>query len=96
MEKCHICGAPTDFLCESCEEPVCEDCTAPYDQFTQIDYDLCSECYEIELEERGEELYDEEEYWKAKEKRQMEEKYLPPKAKLQRLRKQKLQKLFGK
>lgn len=44
MEKCHICGKETEWVCERCGRSVCEDCTVPYNQFTQIDYTLCKDC----------------------------------------------------
>ena len=46
MEKCHICGKETDWECRDCGKPVCEDCTVPYNQFTQVDYTLCTDCEE--------------------------------------------------
>lgn len=44
MDKCHICGKETDWICRDCDEFVCEDCTMTYNQFTQIDYTLCTIC----------------------------------------------------
>ena len=44
--ECHICGVRTDFVCRDCSEPVCEDCCIPMTLQNQIDYALCSECYD--------------------------------------------------
>jgi len=44
VELCHVCGQPTDLICEKCDEPYCEKHKVVYDQFNQIDYDCCSEC----------------------------------------------------
>lgn len=46
IELCHVCGQPTELICEVCEKPYCEKHSAKYDQFTQIDFDCCSECAE--------------------------------------------------
>ena len=49
IEKCHCCEktiAETEiFKCERCEELMCSDCQAPYNQFSQIDYNCCINCY---------------------------------------------------
>ena len=49
---CHICGKETDEdnVCYGCGQYYCDKCSAPYNQFTQIDYNLCKECYEIKFE----------------------------------------------
>lgn len=44
--KCHICGKDTEIVCRKCGEHVCENCTVSYDQFSQIDFDLCESCYD--------------------------------------------------
>jgi ASCH domain len=43
---CHICHNPTekDTFCRDCEKLVCEDCRVKYDQFTQVDYNICKKC----------------------------------------------------
>lgn len=46
IELCHICGQPTDLICEKCGEPYCDNHKAIYDQFNQIDFDCCSDCAE--------------------------------------------------
>jgi hypothetical protein len=43
-EVCHICGQPADLICAICGEYFCPKCSAPYNQFTQIDYDCCMRC----------------------------------------------------
>ena len=45
---CHICGTKTDFQCEKCDEYMCHDCQAPYNQFSQIDYNCCTSCYQTQ------------------------------------------------
>jgi len=49
IDKCHCCGkneAQTEiFECEICGELMCSDCQAPYNQFSQIDYNCCTTCY---------------------------------------------------
>lgn len=42
---CHICGGKSNFTCERCDEYMCENCQAPYNQFSQIDYNCCDSCY---------------------------------------------------
>lgn len=44
IELCHICGQPTEFICKVCERPYCENHQANFNQFTQIDYNCCSDC----------------------------------------------------
>jgi hypothetical protein len=44
IEVCHICGQPAEYECKICGEFHCEKCQAKYDQFTQIDFDCCSQC----------------------------------------------------
>lgn len=46
IDVCHICGQPSesDNICERCDEYYCEKHKAHYNQFTQIDYNCCSEC----------------------------------------------------
>lgn len=46
MEVCYICGKETDYHCQDCGEPVCEDCLTPFTLQNQIDYNLCSTCYD--------------------------------------------------
>lgn len=43
-EKCHICGANTEFFCCDCDQPVCEDCCVVPTYMNQIDYTICTEC----------------------------------------------------
>lgn len=48
--KCEVCGSLESdhnelFLCERCECTMCSDCQAPYNTFSQIDYNCCSNCY---------------------------------------------------
>ncbi len=45
-QACHLCGNETEWVCRNCDAPVCEECCVPYDQFTQIDYALCTSCHE--------------------------------------------------
>ena len=42
--KCHLCGAESEFTCESCGEDMCENCQTPYDSHSQIDYNCCNSC----------------------------------------------------
>jgi hypothetical protein len=42
--NCHLCGAESEFTCESCGENMCENCQTPYDSHTQIDYNCCNQC----------------------------------------------------
>jgi len=57
-EYCHICGAVTDIVCQSCDNPVCEDCCVKMTIHNQIDYPLCTSCedsnntFRIEEDER--------------------------------------------
>lgn len=44
LDVCHICGQPTEFICKVCERPYCENHQANFNQFTQIDYNCCSDC----------------------------------------------------
>lgn len=44
-----------DKVCEDCSNKFCDDCRAPYDQFTQIDHDMCRVCYDDMQWERGKE-----------------------------------------
>lgn len=44
LNICHICGQPAEFECKVCGEFHCDKCQASYNQFTQIDYDCCSDC----------------------------------------------------
>lgn len=46
MELCHVCGQPTELICQICDKPFCDNHSAIYDQFNQIDYDCCFECAE--------------------------------------------------
>lgn len=39
-----------DFICELCERHYCESHSAVYDQFTQLDFNCCSECAELRRE----------------------------------------------
>lgn len=43
---CHICHNKTepDYECRNCGELVCDKCIVPYNQITQIDYNLCNNC----------------------------------------------------
>jgi len=45
---CDNCGdeAKELYECRSCGNMVCDDCLVVYDQFNQIDYNLCKGCYE--------------------------------------------------
>lgn len=49
IDKCNCCGkneAETEiFECERCGEQMCSDCQAPFNQFSQIDYNCCTDCY---------------------------------------------------
>lgn len=49
IHKCHCCGKTSGeteiFECERCEEQMCSHCQAPYNQFSQVDYNLCTDCY---------------------------------------------------
>jgi len=51
MNKCHMCESDAEDFCESCGQPVCLDCCVPYNQFSQVDYALCTECGEMKCEE---------------------------------------------
>jgi hypothetical protein len=44
--KCSCCGLKSSELypCTRCDEMFCCECQMPYNQFTQIDYDLCKNC----------------------------------------------------
>ena len=46
--KCQCCGTKvSEFLeCTRCDCDYCENCQAPYNQFSQIDFNLCKSCYE--------------------------------------------------
>jgi len=44
IEVCQICGQPADLICASCGEYFCSKHTVRYNQFTQIDYDCCTNC----------------------------------------------------
>lgn len=55
MEKCFICGKDTEYECRDCGGFVCDDYTMPYNQFTQIDYTLCTVCGGIHNDERADE-----------------------------------------
>ena len=44
--KCHMCDAETDWVCRDCDQPVCEDCVVQMTYHNQIDYTLCTECYD--------------------------------------------------
>lgn len=44
IELCHICGQATEFICKICERPYCENHQASFNQFTQFDYNCCSDC----------------------------------------------------
>ena len=54
-DKCHSCGAKTDWICERCQQLVCENCTVPFTQFNQIDYTLCNNCHDSHELERSKE-----------------------------------------
>jgi hypothetical protein len=43
---CEVCEKNVKELthCERCDTKLCFDCCAPYNQFTQIDYDCCKTC----------------------------------------------------
>lgn len=49
IEKCHCCNKTSAqdeiFKCERCERDMCSDCQAPYNQFSQIDFNCCIDCY---------------------------------------------------
>ena len=45
-DKCHLCGAGTNYFCADCDEPVCEDCCVPFTQFNLIERTLCQCCYD--------------------------------------------------
>lgn len=45
-ELCHCCGKDSEYECERCNEPMCSNCHAPYNQFSQIDYNCCVDCYD--------------------------------------------------
>lgn len=49
IKKCHCCGKTIGqteiFQCEICENDMCSDCQAPYNQFSQIDFNCCTYCY---------------------------------------------------
>lgn len=42
-----------EWLCEDCGGKYCEDCAAPYNQFSQIDWNMCVKCYEARVDEWG-------------------------------------------
>lgn len=44
--KCECCGEKHSELypCTKCDQMFCHNCQMPYNQFTQIDYDLCKDC----------------------------------------------------
>lgn len=44
--KCNCCNkiATELFECTKCNNDFCEGCQAEYNQFTQIDYDCCTDC----------------------------------------------------
>jgi len=44
IEVCHVCGQPADLICASFGEYFCSKHTVRYNQFTQIDYDCCTNC----------------------------------------------------
>lgn len=47
MEKCHLCGnTAAEFSCRDCEESVCEDCCVPFTLQNQVDFTICTCCYE--------------------------------------------------
>lgn len=43
---CEYCAKESIELnnCSKCDLKICYDCQAPYNQFTQIDYDCCLDC----------------------------------------------------
>lgn len=49
IEKCHCCNKTSAqeeiFKCERCEHDMCSDCQSPYNQFSQIDFNCCIDCY---------------------------------------------------
>lgn len=49
IDKCHCCNKTSAqdeiFQCERCERDMCSDCQAPYNQFSQIDFNCCIDCY---------------------------------------------------
>ena len=44
--NCHICGSETNFTCNDCNKSVCEDCCVVPTYGNQIDYALCTECWD--------------------------------------------------
>ena len=36
-------------ICEICENQFCEDCQASFNQFSQIDYDCCQDCENVDV-----------------------------------------------
>lgn len=58
MEKCYICDSECEGFCRICGKPVCENCVAPYNQFTEIDFDLCINCFSIFEDEKRNEFND--------------------------------------
>lgn len=45
---CEKCNNQSDelFICEKCDCEFCSNCQAPYNKFTQIDFDCCKSCGE--------------------------------------------------
>ena len=52
MGECHICGKEAEWECRDCGELVCENCTVAYDQFSQVDYTLCTQCGDNRYDDR--------------------------------------------
>ena len=61
-EKCHICGASTEFSCCACDQLVCEDCCVTPTYNNQIDYTICTECGDAREVEAGEDQMREEKF----------------------------------
>jgi len=99
-EKCHICGRTENelFICRTCGNPVCYHCTMPYNQFTQIDYDLCTVCGDVGkslMDEMMHELFEARKKYKS-ERLTDEQRLAVVERKLKRQeRLTKLNKLFG-
>lgn len=49
---CEICDKETELSeCVRCHCMICEDCLIPYDQFSQIDFNLCLSCGDDDRDE---------------------------------------------
>lgn len=46
LDNCIWCGRLTEFICDSCGDPLCDECCVPYTQFNLLEKNICKDCYD--------------------------------------------------